>query len=94
MDDVNRGITEWESSLGVADGAACGTGNGDEHDERTNSAQRTRPRPAKVKLLKWSEWGRIKAYDERPPTCLHSSIMRKITLHNKLICKDTEQDLT
>jgi hypothetical protein len=48
---------------------------------------------AKLELLDWFEWDRTKAYDERPPTCLHSSIVWKVTLNNKLICKDTEQDL-
>jgi len=43
--------------------------------------------------LEWSEWDQNKAYDERPPACLHYLIVWKVNLNNKLICKDTEQDL-
>jgi hypothetical protein len=86
-DDVS---TERDSPPGPGDWAACGTGIG---DERISSAQRTRLSPAKLELLDWAEWDRTKAYDERPPTCLHYSIVWKVALNNKLICKDTEQDL-
>jgi hypothetical protein len=87
MDDVSRGITERDSPSDPADWAAC------EQDERTSCAQDIGLPPAKLELLDWSEWDRNKVYDERPPTCLHYSIVWKITLNNKLICKDTEQDL-
>jgi hypothetical protein len=82
-----------DSPPGPANWAACGTENEDERDQGTTVAQGTRLRPAKLELLDWCEWDWTKAYDELPPTCLHYSIVWKVTLNNKLICKDTEQDL-
>jgi hypothetical protein len=93
MDDVSGGTAARDSSRGPTDWAACGMGNVDEQDQGTTGAQSTRLRLAKLELLDWSEWDRTKAYDERPPTCLHYSIVWKVMLNNKLICKDTEQDL-
>jgi hypothetical protein len=93
MDDVSGRTAARDSPLGPADRAACGTRNEDERDQGTAVAQRSRLRPAKLELLDWSEWDQTKAYDERPPTCLHYSTVWKVTLNNKLMCKDTEQDL-
>jgi hypothetical protein len=80
-----------DSPLGPTNWSAYGTRNEDDRDQGTIGAQRTRLRSAK--LLEWSEWDQNKAYDERPLTCLHYSIVWKVNLNNKLICKDTEQDL-
>jgi hypothetical protein len=93
MDDVSGGTAAWDISRGPTDWAACGMGNADKQDQGTIGAQSTRLRLAKLELLDWSEWDRTKAYDELPPTCLHYSIVWKVNLNNKLICKDTEQDL-
>ncbi|KAH3912021.1 hypothetical protein HBH56_120610 [Parastagonospora nodorum] len=75
MDDTSVGITERDSPLGLADWAACGTGDEDEQDQGAAGAPRTRLPPAKLELLEWSEWDQTKAYDERPLTCLHYSIV-------------------
>jgi hypothetical protein len=91
MDDVS-GTTAWDSPPGPVEWA-CGTRNGDQRDQGTADVQSARLRPAKLELLEWFEWDRTKAYDERLPICLHYSIVWKIALNNKLICKDTEQDL-
>jgi hypothetical protein len=93
MDDVGGGTAAWDSPLGSLNWSAYGTRNEDDRDRGTIGAQRTRLPPAKLELLEWSEWDQTKAYDERPPTCLHYSIVWKVVLNNKLICKDTEQDL-
>ncbi|KAI9778682.1 MAG: hypothetical protein M1839_007913 [Geoglossum umbratile] len=62
-------------------------------DKDTCSQQRTEPRSAKLKLLDINEWDEEKTYNEDPPSCIHYSIEWKLTLNNKLITKDTKQDL-
>lgn len=93
MDDVSRDIMERDSPPSPTDWTAYGTRNGDEQGQRTTGAQMTKLPPAKLELLEWIKWNDTKAYDERPPTCLHYSILWKVILNNNLICKETEQDL-
>ncbi|EAT92621.1 hypothetical protein SNOG_16593 [Parastagonospora nodorum SN15] len=91
MDDTSVGITERDSPLGLADWAACGTGDEDEQDQGAAGAPRTRLPPAKLELLEWSEWDQTKAYDERPLTCLHYSIVlvqKKLSKRRKVTCDD------
>ena len=59
----------------------------------TCSQQQTKPQPAKLELLNIDEWDEGKTYDEDPPSYIHYSIKWKVILNNKLITKDTEQDL-
>lgn len=58
------------------------------HSEREETSQ-----PEKLQLLHVDEWDEGEAYDELVPSCIHYSIEWKVTFNNKLISKDTEQNL-
>jgi hypothetical protein len=60
----------------------------DNHSQREETSQ-----PAKLQLLHVDEWVEGEAYDELVPNCIHYSIEWKVTFNNKLISKDTEQNL-
>lgn len=57
------------------------------------SPQRRSSRTKQIQLLQLGDWEEGRLYDELPPTCIHYSIVWKITLNNKTIRKNTEQDL-
>lgn len=57
------------------------------------SPQHRSPQISQIRLLQLDEWEEGRLYDELPPTCLHYSIVWKMTLNNKTIRKNTEQDL-
>jgi len=64
----------------------------------TNSQERppTVHSPAqlqKLQFLQLAEWNEHNSYGEDEPSCLHYSIEWKVSVNNRIISKDTEQDL-
>ena len=58
------------------------------------SPQHRSPQTNQIPLLQLGEWEEGRLYDKLPPTCIHYSIIWKMTLNNnKSIWKSTEQDL-
>jgi hypothetical protein len=92
MDDVSVGFAERPGPSVPIDTVPDVA---DEQEQGICSVRLPQTTPAlpKLQLLNLYEWDRTKRYDERPPTCLHYSIVWKVTLNKKLISKDTEQYL-
>lgn len=79
------------SILDYLETGAIADHEGQNKDNR--SVQETRSHTARLELLNLDEWDENEAYDEDPPSCLRYSIEWKVTLNNKPISKDTEQNL-
>jgi hypothetical protein len=60
----------------------------------TESPPHQLPRkPEKLQFLTLNEWHPNNSYDEEVPTCLHYSIEWKVSVNNKMVSKNTEQDM-
>lgn len=49
--------------------------------------------PDKLGLVQLADWDEGKTYDEDPPSCIHYSIEWKVNVNNKVVSKDTEQNV-
>jgi len=58
-----------------------------------HSRPRSQASSDKLDFLQLSDWNEHNNYEEDTPTCIHYSIEWQVTLNNKAISKDTEQDL-
>lgn len=63
------------------------------NNRQTGSQQQANSQPARLELLNIDEWDEEKTYDEDLPSCIHYPIEWKVTLHNKIVSRDTEQNI-
>ncbi|KAI9859119.1 MAG: hypothetical protein M1813_007075 [Trichoglossum hirsutum] len=47
----------------------------------------------KLRFLQLDEWDEYNTYEEDEPSCLHHSIEWKVSVNNRVVSKDMEQDL-
>ncbi|KAN0068078.1 hypothetical protein V8E54_013648, partial [Elaphomyces granulatus] len=63
--------------------------------DRTRDAThlQTQMEPGRLRFLQLDEWDEHNSYSEDVPTCLHYSIEWKVAVNNKVVHRDTEQDV-
>jgi hypothetical protein len=59
----------------------------------TCSQQQANLQLARLELLNIDEWDKEKTYDKDLLSCIHYLIEWKVTLHNKIVSRDTEQNI-
>ena len=62
-------------------------------EEESLNSQPVSSYPEKLPLLRLDQWDETRVYDEQPPSYIHYSIEWKVALNNRVVIKDTEQDL-
>ncbi|KAJ9658920.1 hypothetical protein H2201_007570 [Coniosporium apollinis] len=63
--------------------------------DRTRDAAhlQTQLDPDRLRFLELDEWDGINSYEEEVPTLLHYSVEWKVVVNNKVVARDTEQDV-